>query len=165
MNRRWLAVLTCWYVALSGCSLIGSSRPNPKAENVSCDLEYQPAAGSDADDLLFLASSYPYDGQQFNLSLPDVLLHMVFAPGRHLVMDARVEGATCATGSWKKGFRLPANPSSNWMLCRRIGQEAVLFEVETKWGVCTERILQGDMKPRDPGLRVVFNLPDLAGTT
>lgn len=150
---------------LPGCSLVTkSSRPDPNAENVKCALEYQPAAGGDAGyDLLFLAWSSPYRAENFYMSLVDNLLHMVAAPGRHLKKDARVEGAKCAGPSWRKGFRLPATPSSKkWMLCRREGLEPVLFEVETKWGVCSKRIPAGDRSPRDlGGIRKVRKLPKL----
>ncbi len=150
---------------LLGCSLITKrSRPDASAENVKCALEYQPAAGGDSGyDLLFLAWSYPYRAENFYMSLPDNLLHMVFAPGRYLKKDARVEGAKCARPPWRKGFRLPWRPSSKkWMLCQREGLEPVLFEVETKWGVCRQRILAGDKSPRDlGGIRRVRKLPKL----
>lgn len=168
MNTRRnyrLIVILCWGAALCGCSLMDpKSRPDPDAENVACVLEYQPAPGTDADDLLFLAMSSPYDEEQFNLSLPDVLIHKMFAPGRHLDKDARVEGATCSTRPWQKGFRLPTSAAGGkWMLCRRMGLEPVLFEVETKWGVCTRQIPEGDASPRAISQRGVVDLPELAG--
>lgn len=150
---------------LSGCSLMDKkSRPDPAAENVFCTLEYRPlAAAAAGDDLLFLAWSSPYREESFNLSLPDVVLHRLAAPGRHLIQDARVEGATCSSRTWRKGFRLPTIPSSKkWILCRRQNLEPVLFEVETKWGVCRQRIPAGDRTPREiEGLRRAKKLPKL----
>lgn len=169
MNEQvhgWCAsVLAVAGSLLLGCSLVTkSSRPDPNAENVKCALEYQPAAGGDAgNDLLFLAWSSPYRAENFYMSLVDNLLHMAVAPGRHLKKDVRVEGAKCAGRSWGKGFRLPAIPSSKkWMLCRREALAPVLFEVETKWGVCSQRIPAGDTTPRDlGGIRRVRKLPQL----
>lgn len=162
------SILCCCCLAISGCSLVGTnSAPDPAADNVRCILEYQPSVSPNGNDLLFLAVSSPYDSSEFNLSLPDVLLHGMFAPGRHLIADLRVEGATCSTRPWKKGFRLPATASdTKVMSCRRIGVEAVLFEVETKWGVCTQRISRGDTNPRDLGVRRDHgDLSELGGTT
>lgn len=164
-GKRQSAAVLLAVLALAGCSLAAKdSRPDPAAENVGCALEYQPVAGeADAHDLLFLAWSSPYRQEDFYMSLPDNLLHMVLAPGRHLAKDARVEGANCDRPTWKKGFRLPAAPSSEkWMLCKREGLDAVLFEVETKWGVCRQRIPPGDTSPRSlGGLRRVKKLPEL----
>ena len=48
------------------------------------------------------------------------------------------------------------------MLCRRSDLELVLFQVETKWGMCTQSIPRGDMTPRDlGGIRRLMELPRL----
>lgn len=150
---------------LASCSLLDKrTRPDKAVENVYCALEYQPSAADSGPDLLFLAWSSPYRMERFYMSLPDNLLHMAFAPGRHLTMDARVEGATCTARPWRKRFRLPASPSEKrWLLCQRHGDEAVLFEVETKWGTCTRTLPQGDRTPRNDldRIRTVRELPEL----
>lgn len=164
-HRPTGAFLMVAVLVLSGCSLVTKdSRPDPTAENVRCALEYRPNSGEPSNDLLFLAWSRPYRGENFYMSLPDNLLHMAAAPGRHLRKDARVEGATCTGRAWRRGFRLPGKPSSKkWLLCKRMGLEPVVFEVETKWGVCTQRIAAGDPAPRGlGGLGNVISLSSLA---
>lgn len=165
-------LLIAFSLAFTGCSLAAKgSRPDSAVENVHCALEYQPSAnGPSANgppaggghDLLFLAWSYPYRGETFYQSPPDVFFHALFAPGRHLTADARVEGARCER-IWGKGFRLPSRPSERrWLLCTRQGLEPVLFEVETTWGTCSERIPRGDVTPRVlDALRSVKKLPEL----
>ncbi len=169
---RALSILVCSLLAGTGCSMLGSrSRPDPDAENVRCNLEYQPLtqhAEQEGHDLLFLAISSPYREETFNMSLPDVMFHGMFAPGRHLSRDAIVTGAVCSGPPWKKGFRLPRSLSSHkWMLCRRNGNEAVMFQVETRWGSCSRHIAAGDMRPIafEHNPRQVVELPELGPET
>ena len=161
-----LVALVATSLLLSGCSLIGQgARPDKTVQNhVRCALDYLPVTeGKSGHDLLFMAQSYPWRIEEFYMSLPDGLFHMAFAPGRHLTRDALVEGATCSTPSWKKGFRLPAHwaHSKKWLLCTRTALEAVLFEVQTKWGTCSQSIPSGDLTARELGLRKFRDLPRL----
>lgn len=154
-SRRLLAFSVVAAVPLAGCSLIGSkSRPDPEAENVRCDLEYAPAAeGEEASlDLIFRAWSAPWNEEAFYMSLPDVLLHSAFAPGRHLRADMLVEGATCTQRPWGEGFRLPRGSSDKVLRCKRDGLDRVLFGVETKWGTCRQEIATGDGTPQRLGV-------------
>lgn len=127
-----------------GCSFANkASRPTPgAARNLSCALEYRPDSTHDGPDILFTASADPWKGETFYMSLPDVLIHSVFAPGRHLTEPIRVQGAECESTPWRKGHRLPDH-----LLCRREGLEAVAFSVETKWGRCDAEIAAGDTTP------------------
>ncbi len=133
-------------IGLSGCSLIDpTARPEPNANHVHCILVYQPQACDGQPDLRFIAVSSPYRHENFNLSLPDGLLHAVFAPGRHLIEDAVIEGAQCE-GRWNQGHRLPNRTSkdSNWLRCEREGLAAVLFSVKTQWGNCQATLSEGE---------------------
>lgn len=137
---------------LAGCSLVDkSSRPTPGApDNLVCALEYRPDPSHEGPDVLFVAASYPYRGEEFYMSLPDVLLHAVFAPGRHLTEPVRVRGARCEPPFWEKGHRLPRSfaVKDHYLLCRRDGLSAVEIEVKTKWGSCVAEIPEGDAAPR-----------------
>lgn len=152
--------------------MLGSrSKPDPNADNVRCNLEYEPYAEDEAQagyDLLFLALSSPYKEETYYMSLPDVVFHGMFAPGRHLTSDAIVTGAVCSRPPWKKGFRLPRSVSKHkWMLCRRNGDEAVTFHIETRWGSCSRHIAAGDMRAIafDYNPRQVVELPKLGPNT
>lgn len=149
---------------LAGCSLADKrSRPTPGSpDNVVCALEYRPDPSHEGPDILFVAASHPYNEEEFYMSLPDVLLHAVFAPGRHLAEPVRVRGARCEPPVWEKGHRLPRNVvKDHYLLCRREGLEAVEIEVKTKWGSCGVEIPEGDGAPRcrqwgryvNPGVR------------
>lgn len=137
---------------LGGCSLLfASSRPTPGAErNLFCTLEYRPdPARSGEPDLLFLAGAMPYRAEEFLLSLPDVVFHMIFAPGRHLSAPIHLRGVICEPPLWAKGHRLPMRLSlRRGLLCRREGLERVEIGVETKWGSCRRTIPAGDATPR-----------------
>ena len=138
---------------LSGCSLL--SRPVAgDPNNVRCSLLYRPHSEPDQAqaaghaDLLFVALADPYPGTEYLHSPPDVLLHAVAAPGRYLSRPLLVEGANCVQAPWPRGRRLPQ--SFRWrrgMLCQRIGDEEVVFEVATKWGTCRQTIPEGDKTP------------------
>ena len=144
-------------IVLGACSFVDkSSRPDASAEdNVRCVLDYRPElAEAGGPDLIFVAWSSPYREEEFMLSLPDVAIHSLFAPGRHLQTDLVLEGAECNRPLWKKGFRLPRIPNPEKLLsCRRRGSAAVSFSLETKWGKCDLEIPAGDLSPRpDPWL-------------
>jgi hypothetical protein len=149
---RWLVALAS--LALGGCTLVSSSaRPTPgAARNVSCLLEYRPdPARPDGPDVLFLAGASPYALEEAYMSLPDMLLHMAFAPGRHLTEPVRLEGVRCEPPVWEAGHRLPLwQPLTQTqpLLCRREGLERVAIEVRTKWGSCRREIPAGDATPR-----------------
>ena len=161
-----VTIVTFCFLVLAGCSLIDpGSRPDPTAENVYCLLEYQPLApGEKGPDLLFLAWSSPFKAENFNMSLPDVLFHSTFAPGRHLWKGLLVEGASCSQRPWRKGAILPQYPGGGkFIVCTRQELEAVLFEVETKWGTCGAEIPADDRNPRpiDARGREMWKLPPL----
>ncbi len=165
-----LTIVTIGSLVLAGCSLISpASRPDPAAENVRCLLEYQPvASGEKGPDLLFLAWSSPFKEETFYMSLPDGLFHSVFAPGRHLWKGLRVEGVGCSQPPWRKGAILPRRPGGGkFMVCTRQELDAVLFEVETKWGTCRAEIPANDRSPRpiDARRRELWKLPPLGRLT
>jgi hypothetical protein len=136
---------------LGGCTLVASStRPVPGAErNLRCQLEYRPDPQHDGPDLLFTAGGSPYKLEEAYMSLPDMLVHLVFAPGRHLAAPAVVRGARCQTPLWEAGHRVPLHPSiGHYLACTREGVEAVELAVATKWGTCRRTIPAGDDAPR-----------------
>ncbi len=138
----------------TGCSLVAkSTRPVPGAQrNLYCSVEYRPGAG-EGPDLLFFASAVPYKVEEVYMSLPDVLVHQVFAPGRHLTQAVEVQGATCdrsrSGADWGAGFRVPMrfNPE-NGLRCTRTAGERVAFVAETRHGRCEVEISPGEMEPR-----------------
>jgi hypothetical protein len=138
-----------------GCSLLSETarpvRDDPR--NVFCALEYRPDPDRPGEpDVLFVAGGQPYRGEEFYMSLPDNLLHMLFAPGRHLSEPVHLRGVTCKPPLWGPGHRLPALLSPrHHLLCRRDGLERVEIEVRTKWGSCRREIPAGDATPRCRG--------------
>lgn len=139
--RRLIPFACVAAVSLCGCSL--ASRPSPERGHVDCFLRYTPGEAAEPD-LEFSARSQPWDPESFMLSVPDLLLHGVVAPGRHLTAALRVEGADCGEPPWPKGHRLPMFPGPSGSLrCARRGSSPVLFQVETKWGSCTAAIAEG----------------------
>lgn len=148
--RSGLILTAAWLAG--GCSLLfESSRPTPgDPRNVFCALEYRPDPERPGEpDILFLAGGQPYRTEEFYMSLPDGLLHMVFAPGRHLSEPVHLRGVTCSPPVWGPGHRLPGRLSRrHYLLCRRDGLERVEIEVRTKWGSCRREIPAGDATPR-----------------
>lgn len=143
-------------LACSGCSLIdpGSRPVMGQPRNLNCRVEYRPgpAGADDGFDLLLTATAQPYRTEEFYMSLPDVLFHGIFAPGRYLTRDAEVQGATCTaprSGGWSQGDRLPSRfrPRSG-LRCVRHSDERVAFIVETKYARCEVEIPEGDRAPR-----------------
>lgn len=156
-----LLLLIIVSLVINGCSVL--SERDPSERTVFCNLEYQPDKNAGNNDLLFLAATQPYRYDTFHMSLPDVLFHGVFAPRRHLIRDAVVRGADCSGGVWPKGYRLPTSYTpKKIMICRRNGDEEVLFEVTTRSGTCTQRIPAGDTRARElDALRSAIGLPAL----
>lgn len=148
--------------AVGACSLLDpASRPKPGAPaNLWCALEYRPAetltgAAAEEDptgqaraDLRFTAFARPYDSTTFMHSPLDLLIHGVFAPGRHLSEPLEVEGAVCE-GVWQAGKRVGQRVrASDDVFCRRQGREAVRIRAQTKHGVCEVVLPEGDLRPR-----------------
>jgi hypothetical protein len=135
-----------------GCSLLfdaaGPTLGAPR--NVFCALEYRPdPSRPGAPDLIFLAGGQPYRIEEFYMSLPDTLLHTVFAPGRSLAEPVQLQGVDCERPIWGAGHRLPGRLTpSHYLLCHREGLEPVEIVVRTKWGSCSQEIPAGDVTPR-----------------
>lgn len=148
--RYGLVLVAAWLTG--GCSLLfESARPTPdEPRNVFCGLEYRPDPDRPGEpDLLFFAGGQPYPIEEFYMSLPDALLHTVFAPGRHLSEPVHLRGVICSPPVWGTGHRLPGRLSRrHYLLCRRDGLEHVEIEVRTKWGSCRREIPAGDGTPR-----------------
>lgn len=147
--RALLGVFTL--LVLGGCSLVAkSTRPVPGEErNLSCILEYRPDPDHSGPDLLFIAAANPYKTEQVYMNPVEMLVHGIFAPGRHLSEPAVVRGASCQTPVWDEGHRVPmAARHRHYLACTREGLEAVEFEVTTKWGSCRRTIPAGDDEPR-----------------
>lgn len=132
----------------AGCTL--ALRPTPGApRNVFCALEYRPDAASSRPDVLFLAGAWPYRTEEAYMSLPDGVVHGLFAPGRHLSRPVHLEGVTCEPPLWPKGHRLSQSLRlRRALVCRRNDLERLVIEVDTRWGSCRQEIPAGDARPR-----------------
>lgn len=150
-QRLYPLALAALAVLAAGCTLASDSlRPTPGAQrNVFCALEYRPDPASSRPDVLFLAGAAPYKTEEAYMSLPDGVVHGVFAPGRHLSRPVHLEGVTCEPPLWPKGHRLSQSLKLRGALvCRRDDLERLVIEVSTRWGSCRQEIPAGDARPR-----------------
>jgi hypothetical protein len=113
-----------------------------------CAIEYRPDPHHDGPDIVFVAAASPYRGEEFYMNPLEILVHGLFAPGRHLSAPIHVRGAVC-NAAWQRGHRLPFMfGRRHYLLCRRSDLDEVEIQVETKWGSCDQTIRAEDACPR-----------------